>query len=147
MKTFARANYTKKSTATGCGVLPAGTVARSETASPVFARFVTTWLDPVCALGLCWGIQCDPIEKKPFFHAHPGALAYSFGMLGGDLPCRYGQNWVTSQALRDPAAVVGPMRVTPVELVHDALPGGRVIVSTYNEPLITLKGSSRPVNS
>jgi len=22
------------------------------------------------------------IEKKPFFHAYPGALAYSFGMLG-----------------------------------------------------------------
>src|SRR5260370_31934697 len=30
------------------------------------------------------------------------------------------------------------MRVTPAELVHDALrQGGRVIVSTYNEPLIT----------
>jgi pyruvate formate lyase activating enzyme len=89
-----------------------------------------------------WGyvgcIQCDPIEKKPFFHAHPGALAYSFGMLGCDLHCGYCQNWVTSQALRDPAAVAGPMRVTPAELVHDALrQGGRVIVSTYNEPLIT----------
>jgi pyruvate formate lyase activating enzyme len=59
-------------------------------------------------------------------------------MLGCDLHCGYCQNWVTSQALRDPAAVVGPMRVTPAELVHDALrQGGRVIVSTYNEPLIT----------
>ena len=89
-----------------------------------------------------WGyvgcIQCDPIEKKPFFHAYPGALAYSFGMLGCDLHCAYCQNWVTSQALRDPAAVAGPMRVAPAELVLDALrQGGRVIVSTYNEPLIT----------
>src|SRR5260370_24280564 len=84
------------------------------------------------------GIHCDPVEKKPFFHAHPGALAYSFVMLGCDLHCAYCQNWVTSQALRDPAAVVGPMRATPAELVHDALrQGGRVIVSTYNEPLIT----------
>src|SRR5499433_1132540 len=88
--------------------------------------------------GYVGGVQCDPIEKKPFFHAHPGALAYSFGMLGCDLHCGYCQNWVTSQALRDPAAVAGPMRVTPAELVHDALrQGGRVIVSTYNEPLIT----------
>src|SRR6267143_1844223 len=88
--------------------------------------------------GYVGGIQCDPIEKKPFFHAHPGALAYSFGMLGCDLHCAYCQNWVTSQALRDPAAVVGPMRVTPRELVLDAShQGGRVIVSTYNEPLIT----------
>jgi len=89
-----------------------------------------------------WGyvgcIQCDPIEKKPFFHAYPGALAYSFGMLGCDLHCAYCQNWVTSQALRDPAAVAGPTRVSPAELILDALQqGGRVIVSTYNEPLIT----------
>ncbi|HJY85602.1 MAG TPA: AmmeMemoRadiSam system radical SAM enzyme [Candidatus Acidoferrales bacterium] len=88
--------------------------------------------------GYVGGVQCDPIEKKPFFHAHPGALAYSFGMLGCDLHCAYCQNWVTSQALRDPAAVSSPMRVTPAELVLDAIrQGGRVIVSTYNEPLIT----------
>src|SRR5215467_11934448 len=88
--------------------------------------------------GYVGGVQCDPIEKKPFFHAHPGALAYSFGMLGCDLHCGYCQNWVTSQALRDPAAVAGPMRVTPADLVIDAIhQRGRVIVSTYNEPLIT----------
>ena len=56
--------------------------------------------------GYVGGVQCDPIEKKPFFHAHPGALAYSFGMLGCDLHCSYCQNWVTSQALRDPAGGV-----------------------------------------
>ena len=42
--------------------------------------------------GYVGGVQCDPIEKKPFFHAHPGALAYSFGMLGCDLHCAYCQN-------------------------------------------------------
>jgi len=89
-----------------------------------------------------WGyvgaVQCDPIEKKPFFHAYPGALAYSFGMLGCDLHCSYCQNWVTSQALRDPAAVSPPMEATPEHLVLQALDlGARVIVSTYNEPLIT----------
>jgi pyruvate formate lyase activating enzyme len=88
--------------------------------------------------GYVGGVQCDPIEKKPFFHAHPGALAFSFGMLGCDLHCSYCQNWVTSQALRDPGAVAPPMDVTPGELVRDALRlGGRVMVSTYNEPLIT----------
>jgi pyruvate formate lyase activating enzyme len=83
-------------------------------------------------------LQCDPIEKKPFFHAYPGALAYSFGMLGCDLHCSYCQNWVTSQALRDPAAVSPPMQLTPEELVADALrQGAKAVVSTYNEPLIT----------
>jgi pyruvate formate lyase activating enzyme len=88
--------------------------------------------------GYVGGVQCDPIEKKPFFHAHPGALAYSFGMLGCDLHCGYCQNWVTSQALRDPAAVAPPLKATPETLVADALrQGARVLVSTYNEPLIT----------
>jgi pyruvate formate lyase activating enzyme len=89
-----------------------------------------------------WGyvgvVQCDPIEKKPFFHAYPGALAYSFGMLGCDLHCAYCQNWVTSQALRDPTAVVAPLGATPKRLVQQALQqGAQVLVSTYNEPLIT----------
>ncbi len=88
--------------------------------------------------GYVGGVQCDPIEKKPFFHAYPGALAYSFGMLGCDLHCGYCQNWVTSQALRDPAAVAPPIRVTPENLVREALSlGAKVLVSTYNEPLIT----------
>jgi pyruvate formate lyase activating enzyme len=55
--------------------------------------------------GYVAGAQCDPIEKKPFFHMRPGAAAFSFGMLGCDLHCSYCQNWVTSQALRDRRAV------------------------------------------
>jgi pyruvate formate lyase activating enzyme len=88
--------------------------------------------------GYVGGVQCDPIEKKPFFHVMPGALAYSFGMLGCDLHCSYCQNWVTSQALRDPNAVAPPRAVAPEALVADALAqGARIVVSTYNEPLIT----------
>ena len=88
--------------------------------------------------GYVGGVQCDPVEKKPFFHAYPGALAYSFGMLGCDLHCSYCQNWVTSQALRDPQAVAPPRDTTPASLVQDALrQGAKIVVSTYNEPLIT----------
>src|SRR3954471_19829447 len=88
--------------------------------------------------GYVAGVQCDPVEKKPFFHAYPGALAYSFGMLGCDLHCSYCQNWVTSQALRDPHAVAPPRDVDPQTLVNDALAqDARIMVSTYNEPLIT----------
>ena len=88
--------------------------------------------------GYVGGVQCDPIEKKPFFHARPGALAFSFGMLGCDLHCSYCQNWVTSQALRDPQAVSPPIDVEPALLAQEAVRlGARVVVSTYNEPLIT----------
>jgi pyruvate formate lyase activating enzyme len=88
--------------------------------------------------GYTAGLQCDPIEKKPFFHAWPGSLAFSFGMLGCDLHCGYCQNWITSQALRDPQAVAPPRDVEPEELAALARrAGARVVVSTYNEPLIT----------
>jgi len=88
--------------------------------------------------GYASGVQCDPIEKKPFFHVRPGSLALSFGMLGCDLHCSYCQNWVTSQALRDSRAVSSIQTVTPEELVRTALDlGAEAVVSTYNEPLIT----------
>jgi pyruvate formate lyase activating enzyme len=90
--------------------------------------------------GYVGGVQCDPIEKKPFFHAYPGALAYSLGMLGCDLHCNYCQNWVTSQALRDPLAVSPPRDITPEALTGEAVRlGAQVVVSTYNEPLITVE--------
>ncbi|MDQ5872960.1 MAG: AmmeMemoRadiSam system radical SAM enzyme [Acidobacteriota bacterium] len=89
-----------------------------------------------------WGyvgaIQCDPIEKKPFFHALPGSDALSFGMLGCDLHCGYCQNWFTSQSIRDPNAIATPRDVSPEDLSALAVRcGAPSVVSTYNEPLIT----------
>ncbi len=83
-------------------------------------------------------LQCDPIEKKPFFHALPGTLAMSFGMLGCDLHCGYCQNWFTSQALRDPTSTAPPIPVTAQEFCQLAFEqGADTVTSTYNEPLIT----------
>ncbi len=96
-----------------------------------------------------WGyvaaLQADPIEKKPFFHVLPGVTALTFGMLGCDLHCDYCQNWLTSQAMRDPAsAVAGNLvrRITPDEVVKAARRAeAEVVVSSYNEPLITSEWS------
>lgn len=88
--------------------------------------------------GYVAGVQVDPIEKKPFYHAYPGNDALSFGMLGCDLHCGYCQNWVTSQALRDDDAIAAPRFCTAEQLIRFALTEhARVVVSTYNEPLIT----------
>lgn len=89
-----------------------------------------------------WGyvaaLQCDPTEKKPFFHALPGSSTLTFGMLGCDFHCSYCQNWLTSQALRDPTAGTEPLEVTPQQLVALARRHGAALVgSSYNEPLIT----------
>jgi len=90
--------------------------------------------------GYVSGAHCDPVEKKPFYHVAPGSLAYSFGMLGCDLHCSYCQNWITSQTVRDPEAVATAIRATPEGLVRQALAEGAVLmVSTYNEPLITVE--------
>jgi pyruvate-formate lyase-activating enzyme len=88
--------------------------------------------------GYVAGVQCDPVEKKPFFHVLPGADALTFGMLGCDFHCGYCQNWVTSQALRDDKAGTDAFDVTPEALVARAeQQDARVVVSSYNEPLIT----------
>ena len=102
--------------------------------------------------GYVGGVQCDPIEKKPFFHAHPGALAYSFGMLGCDLHC------VVLPELGDVAGAARSAsrrrrrcgrrrRIWSRDAVSSS---ARVMVSTYNEPLITervggcgIQGSAR----
>lgn len=88
--------------------------------------------------GYAAGVALDPVEKKPFFHAYPGSQALSFGMLGCDYHCPYCQNWVTSQALRDPEAISPPQFFTPEQFIDTALRSkARIVTSTYNEPLIT----------
>lgn len=88
--------------------------------------------------GYVAGMQCDPVEKKPFNHVYPGSDALTFGMMGCDFHCGYCQNWVTSQALRDDAAHVPVRAVTASEVVERGRRlGARLVVSSYNEPLIT----------
>lgn len=91
--------------------------------------------------GYVAALQADPIEKKPFSHVLPGAIALTFGMLGCDFHCGYCQNWYTSQAMRDPASdsSLGLVRrISPQQMVDAARrTDASVIVSSYNEPLIT----------
>jgi len=92
-----------------------------------------------------WGYvaaaNIDPIEKKPFMHFLPGSDALTFGMLGCNFHCDFCQNWVSSQALRDPASddsLSYIQKINPEELVEYGLRSrARIIASSYNEPLIT----------
>ena len=84
------------------------------------------------------GWACDPVEKKPFFHVMPGAGALTFGMVGCDFHCAFCQNWFTSQALREPEASAPIVAATPEQIAGAAVrSGARLVVSSYNEPLIT----------
>jgi pyruvate formate lyase activating enzyme len=88
--------------------------------------------------GYVAGLAIDPIEKKPFFHAFPGREALSFGMLGCNFHCEFCQNWISSQTFRDEDAVARPTAAQAEDIVQVAVERHvPVIVSTYNEPLIT----------
>jgi pyruvate formate lyase activating enzyme len=88
--------------------------------------------------GYVSGLRVDPIEKKPFFHVLPGAATLSFGMLGCNFSCKFCQNWLTSQVLRDPNAEAVVRQCSAQSIVAQARAGQvKVVVSTYNEPLIT----------
>jgi len=92
-----------------------------------------------------WGYvaaaNVDPIEKKPFMHFLPGANALTIGMLGCNFHCDFCQNWLSSQALRDPASKSCGKYVqkfSPENLVAYAQRyKADIIASSYNEPLIT----------
>jgi len=79
-------------------------------------------------------IHVDPIEKKPFYHFLPGALAWSMATSGCPLRCKFCQNWQLSQA--DPEDYDTPLR-PPAQLAADAARSRAPVVAfTYNEPTV-----------
>jgi len=98
--------------------------------------------NPGGTLRVPWGyvaaLQCDPTEKKPFYHVLPGSKTLTFGMLGCDFACPGCQNWLTSQTLRDPSAGTAPEDISADDVVRVGVrQGARLVASSYNEPLIT----------
>jgi pyruvate formate lyase activating enzyme len=101
----------------------------------------------------------DPIEKKPFFHFHPGSRAYSIATVGCNFRCLHCQNFELSQqpkfktpaisahggespqgpslSLHDLEARIPGERVTPDEIVAAAQRSGcHSIAYTYTEPTV-----------
>ena len=94
--------------------------------------------------GYVAGLQVDPIEKKPFYHVFPGCCALSFGMLGCNFHCAFCQNWSSSQVLRDEEARASIQPVDAQTIVDLARKHSTpVLVSTYNEPLVTADWAAR----
>jgi pyruvate formate lyase activating enzyme len=87
---------------------------------------------------LVYGKPCavavDPVEKKPFFHFHPGATAFSIATAGCVLGCKFCQNWQISQASPEDA---DHQDLPPEDAVRQALfYGCRTITYTYTEPTV-----------
>lgn len=76
----------------------------------------------------------DPMEKKPLYHFHPGALILSVGTFGCNLRCEFCQNWTISQG-SPPTQELSPTQA--VALAGDQRSRGNIGISyTYNEPFI-----------
>jgi pyruvate formate lyase activating enzyme len=79
----------------------------------------------------------DPVEKKPFFHFHPGALAFSLATAGCNVNCKFCQNWEISQVRPEQvrADYAPPQKVA--EIARGYACGA--IAYTYSEPVIFLE--------
>ena len=79
----------------------------------------------------------DPIEKKPFFHFRPGALAFSLATAGCNVNCKFCQNWEISQVRPEQvhSDYVPPRNVA--EMARNR--GCGAIAYTYSEPVIFLE--------
>lgn len=87
-----------------------------------------------------YAIPIQGVEREPFegyvYNLEVDDPDHTY--LAGFFAVSNCQNWLTSQALRDPAAGVRPERITPEEMVALAKRlGSAMITSSYNEPLIT----------
>lgn len=92
----------------------------------------------------------DPVEKKPFFHFHPGSRVYSVGSVGCNFRCPGCQNWETSHTklkgtwpevdVANPAGaetVPDLVELSPEGLVALAHTNGcQGVAWTYNDPSI-----------
>jgi len=86
--------------------------------------------------GYVSGAAPDPIEKKPFFHVLPGARTLSFGMFGCNFRCSFCQNWEIS-GIKTAAGLLPQETSAGALTAAAAQSGAKLLVSTYNEPLIT----------
>lgn len=86
---------------------------------------------------LSYGRTCsasvDPIEKKPLFHFHPGARAFSVSSPFCNFFCRFCNNWVISQQ-RSPARTEEMLPQQVVDTAQRYESDG--ISYTYTEPTV-----------
>lgn len=93
--------------------------------------------------GLIEGLQVDPIEKKPFYHFHPGTMVPSIGSFGCNFRCKQCLNWHCSWG--DKASLIlkeikeGKTfpSLESEELIKEIKNKGyQGVAFTYNEPVV-----------
>ena len=79
-------------------------------------------------------IAVDPIEKKPFFHFHPGSQAFSIAAAGCNVNCKFCQNWEISQVRPEQ---IDHIDLPPLSVANAAQKNECVMIAyTYSEPVV-----------
>lgn len=87
--------------------------------------------------GAVSSLSCNPIEKKPLNHFHPGSVALTAGSWSCNFACPWCQNWHISK--RPPS---GGRFVAPDEFVRQAQARDCQGTSiSFNEPTLSLEWS------
>ncbi|MFH1450472.1 MAG: AmmeMemoRadiSam system radical SAM enzyme [archaeon] len=87
---------------------------------------------------LVYGNACsaavDPIEKKPFYHFHPGSKVFSIAAYGCNLACDHCQNWQIARGDPEkmPSEDLPPEKVVELAVENNC----EGIAYTYTEPTI-----------
>jgi pyruvate formate lyase activating enzyme len=83
--------------------------------------------------------SANPVEKKPFFHFHPGSYAFTFGSWGCNFTCPWCQNYDISKQPPDPdkCSYVSPLNL--IKLAKEERCQG--ISVSFNEPTLLLEYS------
>jgi len=79
-------------------------------------------------------ISANPIEKKPFFHYHPGTRALTFSCYSCNFSCPWCQNWDITRREPDPSRSNFIDARTMVEMALSR--GCRGISASFNEPTL-----------
>ncbi len=88
--------------------------------------------------GAVSSVAANPIEKKPFYHFHPGTDALTAGGWGCNFGCPWCQNWEIS---KNPPPAQGPF-TSPAAFVDEAHRlGCRGTSISFNEPTLSLEWS------
>jgi len=86
------------------------------------------------AYGDISAISANPIEKKPFFHYHPGTTALTFSSYSCNFTCPWCQNWDITRRVPDPSR---SNYVDARRMVEMALSRGCSGLSvSFNEPTL-----------
>jgi len=113
-------------------VLPPGGLGWCRTRQNRDGRLVTLIYGAVSSL------SANPIEKKPFYHFHPGTFAFTVGSWSCNFGCPWCQNWHISK-VPPPATGEYVSSERFVELTENAGCQGTSI--SFNEPTLSLEWS------